>query len=92
MRLHTSAEQAARSTWPSDGVVETVDERASLLRTRAANLDVLVVHVMLTGVDCEVIEPQELTDHIRAVRDRLSRALDPDRAATAAPGAESAPV
>ncbi|WP_240136508.1 helix-turn-helix transcriptional regulator [Streptomyces sp. MUM 178J] len=92
VRLHTSAEQATRIIGPSDGVVEAVDERTSLLRTGAANLDVLVVHVMLTGVDFEVIEPQELTDHIRAVRDRLSRALDPDRAASAAPGAESAPV
>ncbi|MFK4226879.1 helix-turn-helix transcriptional regulator [Streptomyces sp. NPDC019890] len=76
IRLHTSAELAAQIVGPSDGVLEAVDERTSLLRTGAASLDVLVIHVMLMGVDFEVVEPPELTEHIRAVRDRLSRALD----------------
>ncbi|AVZ72200.1 DNA-binding transcriptional regulator [Streptomyces lunaelactis] len=76
IRLHTSAELAAQIVGPSDGVLEAVDENTCLLRTGAASLDVLVIHVMLMGVDFEVIEPAELTEHIRAVRDRLSRALD----------------
>ncbi len=38
-------------------------------------LDVMVVHVMLLGVDFEVVEPVELTEHMRTARDRLSRAL-----------------
>ncbi|MEU4498077.1 YafY family protein [Streptomyces sp. NPDC023998] len=75
IRLHTSAELAAQIIGPSDGVVEAVDEKTSLLRTGAASLDVLVIHVMLMGVDFEVVEPPELTEHIRTVRDRLSRAL-----------------
>lgn len=75
IRLHTSAEKAAQIVSPSDGVLEAVDERRCLLRTGAASLDVLVIHVMLMGVDFEVIEPVELTEHIRTVRDRLSRAL-----------------
>jgi predicted DNA-binding transcriptional regulator YafY len=76
IRLHTSAELAAEFVGPSDGAVEAVDEKTCLLRTGAASLDVLVIHVMLMGVDFDVIEPQELTEHIRTVRDRLSRALD----------------
>ncbi|MFI2349817.1 helix-turn-helix transcriptional regulator [Streptomyces sp. NPDC019443] len=76
IRLHTSAELAAEFVGPSDGAIEAVDEKTCLLRTGAASLDVLVIHVMLMGVDFDVIEPQELTEHIRAVRDRLSRALD----------------
>ncbi|MET7714176.1 YafY family protein [Streptomyces sp. NPDC005407] len=76
IRLHTSAELAAEFVGPSDGVIEAVDEKTCLLRTGAASLDVLVIHVMLMGVDFDVIEPQELTEHIRTVRDRLSRALD----------------
>jgi hypothetical protein len=36
---------------------------------------VLVIHVMLMGVDFEVVEPPELTDRVREARDRLSRAL-----------------
>ncbi|MCX4822087.1 YafY family transcriptional regulator [Streptomyces sp. NBC_01142] len=76
IRLNTSAEQAAQVVGPSDGVLEAVDETSCLLRTGAASLDVLVIHVMLMGVDFEVIEPQELTEHIRTARDRLSRALE----------------
>lgn len=76
IRLHTSAELAAEFVGPSDGVIDAVDEKTCLLRTGAASLDVLVIHVMLMGVDFDVIEPQELTEHIRTVRDRLSRALD----------------
>ncbi|MGW7289467.1 helix-turn-helix transcriptional regulator [Streptomyces sp. NPDC054847] len=74
--LHTSAEQAAGIIGPSDGVLEAVDDSRCLLRTGAASLDVMVVHLMLLGVDFEVVEPPELTGHIRAIRDRLSRALD----------------
>ncbi|MGW3624964.1 helix-turn-helix transcriptional regulator [Streptomyces sp. NPDC000880] len=76
IRLHTSAELAAEFVGPSDGALEAVDEKTCLLCTGAASLDVLVIHVMLMGVDFDVIEPQELTEHIRTVRDRLSRALD----------------
>ncbi|MEW2634064.1 YafY family protein [Streptomyces sp. NPDC048389] len=75
VRLHTSAERAAEFVGPSDGVLEAVDDDRCLLRTGAASLDVLVIHVMLMGVDFEVVEPPELAEHIRALRDRLSRAL-----------------
>ncbi|MFF3690924.1 helix-turn-helix transcriptional regulator [Streptomyces sp. NPDC002187] len=77
IRLHTSAERAAQTIGPSDGVLEPVDDTRCLLRTGAASLDVLVIHIMLMGVDFEVVEPQELTEHITAIRDRLSRALAP---------------
>ncbi|MFP1629626.1 helix-turn-helix transcriptional regulator [Streptomyces sp. 5K101] len=77
IRLHTSAERAAQVIGPSDGVLEPVDASHCLLRTGAAGLDVLVIHVMLMGVDFEVVEPPELTDRVREVRDRLSRALAP---------------
>ncbi|MEV8347162.1 helix-turn-helix transcriptional regulator [Streptomyces niveus] len=75
IRLHTSATEAARLVSPSAGVLEPVDEHSCLLRTGAGGLDVMVVHVMLLGVDFEVVEPVELTEHMRTARDRLSRAL-----------------
>ncbi|UYQ61338.1 helix-turn-helix transcriptional regulator [Streptomyces peucetius] len=78
VRLHTSAERAAEFVGPSDGVLEPVDDGRCLLRTGAANLDVLVIHVLLMGVDFEVVEPPELTGRIRALRDRLSRAMAPE--------------
>ncbi|MER7665949.1 MULTISPECIES: YafY family protein [unclassified Streptomyces] len=77
VRLHTSAEEAARTIGPSDGVLEAVDATSCLLRTGAAGLEVMVIHVMLLGVDFEVVEPEELTEHIKVLRDRLSRALGP---------------
>jgi predicted DNA-binding transcriptional regulator YafY len=78
VRLHTSADRAAEFVGPSDGVLEAVDDGRCLLRTGAANLDVLVIHVVLMGVDFDVVEPPELTEHIRVLRDRLSRALTPE--------------
>lgn len=75
VRLHTSAERAAEFVGPSDGVLEPLDDGRCLLRTGAANLDVLVIHVVLMGVDFDVVEPPELAEHIRVLRDRLSRAL-----------------
>ncbi|MFF5805996.1 hypothetical protein [Streptomyces sp. NPDC012746] len=41
------------------------------------NLDVPVIRLMLLGCGFEVVEPPELTDRIRAARDRPTRALEP---------------
>ncbi|WP_371796514.1 helix-turn-helix transcriptional regulator [Streptomyces sp. NBC_01718] len=76
IRLKVPVERAVERISPSSGVLERIDEGSCLLRTGAAGLDVLVVHVMLMGFDFEVVEPQELNDAIRTARDRLSRALD----------------
>jgi predicted DNA-binding transcriptional regulator YafY len=75
IRLKVPVELAAERISPSSGVLEAIDADGCLLRTGAASLDVLVIHVMLMGFDFEVVEPQELTEAIRAARDRLSRAL-----------------
>lgn len=74
-RLHLSAAEAAKVVGPSVGVLEAIDEKSCLLRTGASSLDVMVIHVVLLGVEFEVVEPVELTERIRTVRDRLSRAL-----------------
>ncbi|MFI6286193.1 helix-turn-helix transcriptional regulator [Streptomyces sp. NPDC051018] len=76
IRLLVPAERAAEVVTPSDGVLEPVDDTSCILRTGAAGPELLVVHVLLMGVDFEVIEPAGLTEYIRAVRDRLSRAVD----------------
>ncbi|MBW5486965.1 WYL domain-containing protein [Streptomyces bambusae] len=75
LRLHVSAEEAAQEVSPSAGVLEPVDERSCLLRTGAASLDVMLVHVLLMGFEFEVVEPPELRERIGAARDRLTRAL-----------------
>ncbi|MEV6650716.1 YafY family protein [Streptomyces sp. NPDC051219] len=76
IRLLVPLEEAAQAVSPSAGVLEAVDAHSCLLRTGAASLDVMVIHVAMMGFDFEVVEPVELSDHIRAVRDRLSRALN----------------
>ncbi|GLF96154.1 helix-turn-helix transcriptional regulator [Streptomyces yaizuensis] len=75
IRLLVPAEEAARVVGPSDGTLEPEGEGSCLLRTGAGGLDVLVIHVLLMGVDFEVVEPPELTERLRAARDLLSRAL-----------------
>ncbi|MDI3407304.1 helix-turn-helix transcriptional regulator [Streptomyces cavernicola] len=74
-RLFVPLADAAQRISPSAGTLEAESESTCLLRTGAASLDVMVIHLMLLGVDFEVLEPAELTAHIRSARDRLSRAL-----------------
>ncbi|MER6914709.1 YafY family protein [Streptomyces sp. NPDC000594] len=75
LRLKVGAEEAARMVGPSDGTLEPIDDGSCLLRTGATSLEVMVIHVMLLGVDFEVIEPPELKERFREARDRFSRAL-----------------
>lgn len=68
--------EAARRVSPSAGVLEAVDADTCLLTAGAPDLTVLVIHVLMMGIDFEVIEPPELTETMREARDRLTRALD----------------
>ncbi|WP_399883299.1 helix-turn-helix transcriptional regulator [Streptomyces sp. BBFR51] len=79
VRLLVPLEEAAERISPSAGVLEAEGPDSCLLRTGAGSLDIMVVHVMLTGFDFEVLEPAELTEAIRTARDRLTRALEPAR-------------
>ncbi|MGW0642588.1 helix-turn-helix transcriptional regulator [Streptomyces badius] len=68
--------EAAQRISPSAGVLETVDADTCRLTTGAPDLTVLVIHVLLMGIDFEVIEPPELTELMRDAWGRLTRALD----------------
>ncbi|RFU87083.1 YafY family transcriptional regulator [Streptomyces triticagri] len=76
VRLLVPYDEAARAISPSAGVLEAEGSDSCLLRTGAASLDVMVIHVALMGFEFQILEPAELNDHVRATRDRLSRALD----------------
>ncbi|MER6159011.1 YafY family protein [Streptomyces sp. NPDC001868] len=86
VRLLVPLHEAAERISPSAGTLEAVDEHSCLLRTGAPSLDVMAIHVAMTGVDFEVVEPAELTGTIRALRDRLSAALDRTGDAESSPG------
>lgn len=75
VRLLVPLEEAAQRISPSAGQLEAEGPDSCILRTGAASLDVMVIHVMLMGFEFEVLEPAELTEAIRTARDRLSRAL-----------------
>jgi predicted DNA-binding transcriptional regulator YafY len=76
VRLFVPLAEAAERVSPSAGTLEAEGEDSCVLRTGAASLDVMVIHVMLTGFEFEVLEPAALTEAIRAARGRLSRALE----------------
>ncbi|MFE5138715.1 helix-turn-helix transcriptional regulator [Streptomyces fagopyri] len=76
VRLFVPLAEAAERVSPSTGTLEAEGEDSCVLRTGAASLDVMVVHVMLTGFEFEVLEPAALTEAIRTARGRLSRALE----------------
>ncbi|MFI0907119.1 helix-turn-helix transcriptional regulator [Streptomyces sioyaensis] len=84
--VHASREQAAERIGPAAGTLEAVDAGHCLLHTGAHSLDVMVVHLVMTGFDFEVREPPELLDRVREIRDRLSRALAAPPAAAPPPG------
>jgi len=86
VRLLVPVEEAAERISPSAGVLEAEGPGSCILRTGASSLDVMVIHVVLTGFEFEVLEPAELTEAIRTVRDRLARSLARSSAPAAEPG------
>jgi predicted DNA-binding transcriptional regulator YafY len=76
IRLLVPLEEARQRISPSAGTLEADGEDSCVLRTGAASLDVMVIHVVLMGFEFEVLEPDGLTEAIRTARDRLSRALE----------------
>ncbi|MFE9444288.1 helix-turn-helix transcriptional regulator [Streptomyces sp. NPDC006602] len=75
IRLLVPLEEAVERVSPSAGTLEASDEHSCILRTGAASLDVMVIHVMMLGFEFEVLEPAELTEAVRTARDRLARSL-----------------
>lgn len=85
VRLLVSKERAAERISPSAGVLEAEGPDSCVLRTGASSLEVMVIHVMMTGFDFEVLEPAELTEAIRTAHDRLARSLARSLARAAEP-------
>ncbi|MDL5200677.1 YafY family protein [Streptomyces sp. ALI-76-A] len=75
VRLLVPLEEAAERVSPSDGTLEAEGPDSCVLRTGAASLDVMVIHVTLLGFEFEVLEPAGLTEAIRTVQARLARSL-----------------
>ncbi|MFE3638353.1 helix-turn-helix transcriptional regulator [Streptomyces sp. NPDC059168] len=75
VRLLVPLHEAAERISPSAGTLEADGPDACLLRSGAPSLDVMVIHIMMTGFPFEVLEPAELTESVGRIRDRLEGAL-----------------
>ncbi|MQA75034.1 MAG: WYL domain-containing protein [Solirubrobacterales bacterium] len=75
--LHAAAESVRKRVPSHWGTIEPIDDRTCEYRTGDENLDWLAVRVAMLGVDFEVCEPPELSEHLRALARRLERAAGP---------------
>jgi predicted DNA-binding transcriptional regulator YafY len=73
-KLAGSAKTVAERLPPWIGALEPLDAKHSLLSTGAETPEALVFQVMLCGVDFELVEPEDLRPHLRAIAARLQRA------------------
>jgi len=72
--LFASAQVMAECIPPWAGVLEPRDETSSILTTGAPDWNALVAHIVLLGVDFEVLEPAELAPELRRIGRRLTSA------------------
>ncbi|WP_431946527.1 helix-turn-helix transcriptional regulator [Actinacidiphila sp. bgisy167] len=84
--VHAPAEAVAE--YAAYATVESTGPDSCVLRAGSESLDALAVSIGMLGVDCEVREPLEPAERLRAVADRLARAAGAPRgdAAGAPPG------
>ncbi|MDT9693153.1 YafY family protein [Streptomyces sp. P9(2023)] len=88
IRLHVPLAEAASAVGPMDGVLEPDGDGACLLRAGAGSLAGMVVHVLMLGVEFEVVAPRELDVWVRMLRDRLSRAVERSEGSEGSEGSE----
>lgn len=75
LRLLVPLEEAARRISPSDGTLAAESAGSCLLTTGATSLDVLVIHILLLGLEFEVVEGDGVRERLRAAHGLLGRAL-----------------
>ncbi|MET7600403.1 helix-turn-helix transcriptional regulator [Streptomyces sp. NPDC004082] len=85
VRLLVPLQEAQERVSPSAGTLEAEGEDSCLLRTGAAGIELMVVHILMMDFAFEVLEPPELLDAVRTARDRLTDALDRSAAADSPP-------
>ncbi|NYI96814.1 hypothetical protein HNR12_003091 [Streptomonospora nanhaiensis] len=61
---------------PEWGVAEARDEHTCILHTGAYSWDLVASRIGALGVDFEVVDPPELTAHLRGLARRFARAAD----------------
>jgi predicted DNA-binding transcriptional regulator YafY len=73
--VHAPADELAGRVPAAWGALEPIDERRCEFRAGDDNLGWLAMRVVMLGADVEIHEPPELVEHVRALADRLRRAV-----------------
>ncbi|MFI8118739.1 helix-turn-helix transcriptional regulator [Streptomyces albidoflavus] len=76
LRLLVPLAEAAGRISPSDGTLAAEGADSCLLTAGATSLDVLVIHVLLLGLEFEVVEGDGVQEGLRAAHGLLGRALE----------------
>jgi predicted DNA-binding transcriptional regulator YafY len=72
--VNAPAEVVAERITAAVGAVKPVDDHTCVLETGADTLDTLALYLGLLGADFHVTDPPELTEHIRSLAARYTRA------------------
>jgi len=73
--LQAPAPDIAEHMPPTAGMLEAVDDTSCLLTAGADDLGAIAFHLAMLGAEFTVLDPPELTDHVRSLADRLHRAV-----------------
>jgi len=73
--LHAAAADIAARIPPYAGAIEPIDAATCEFRAGDDDLRWLAMRIAMLGVDFEVHEPPELVEHLRALGERLTRAV-----------------
>jgi predicted DNA-binding transcriptional regulator YafY len=76
--LHATAAEITSRVPVHWGAVEPIDTRTCEYKTSDDDVRWLALRILMLGVDFEVHEPAELTEHLQALALRLSRAVGQD--------------
>src|SRR5262249_14317762 len=74
LKLKGSVETLAKKIPPWVGVLETIDERHCSLSVGGDSVESLVAHMVLSGLDFELLEPADLRGRLRQFARRLEQA------------------
>jgi predicted DNA-binding transcriptional regulator YafY len=75
IKLMAPAEKMAERLPPFTGSIEPIDKRSCYFDTGAPTYEILAMHLSLLGADFEVMDPPELVEEVRKLRDRYSKSI-----------------
>jgi len=72
--FHAPIEVLAERTSPTAGRLEARDTHTCVFHSGGDSLDTIALYIATKGIDFEILDPPELTEHLRTLAARLARA------------------